>query len=82
MGKVEKEMKQMKEQAPSASQKNSRSQLQSLNILDQVTKNANISDRSMSMEEKTQLKNSIGMLTPDQQRGIITIVSECINQNN
>lgn len=36
----------------------------------------------MSMEEKTQLKNSIGMLTSDQQRGIINIVSECINQSN
>ena len=35
----------------------------------------------MSMEEKTQLKNSIGMLTPDQQRGIIAIVADCINQN-
>jgi hypothetical protein len=36
----------------------------------------------MSIDEKTQLKNSIGMLTPEQQRGIISIVSECINQNN
>ena len=35
----------------------------------------------MSMDEKTQLKNSIGMLTPEQQRGIISIVSDCINQN-
>lgn len=36
----------------------------------------------MTMDEKTQLKNSIAVLTPDQQRGIITIVSDCINQNN
>jgi hypothetical protein len=34
------------------------------------------------MDEKTQLKNNIGNLTPEQQRGIIQIVSDCINQGN
>ncbi len=36
----------------------------------------------MTMEEKTQLRNSIGMLTTDQQKGIIDIVSDSINQSN
>jgi hypothetical protein len=36
----------------------------------------------MSIEEKTALKQSIGQLTPEQQRGIIDLVRECINQNN
>jgi len=34
----------------------------------------------MNIEEKNTLKNNIGALTPDQQRGIINIVSDCINQ--
>ena len=33
----------------------------------------------MTMEEKTILKNNIGALTPEQQRGIIQIVADCIN---
>lgn len=35
----------------------------------------------MSLEEKNQLKVNIGHLSPDQQRGIIDIVADCINQN-
>ena len=40
-----------------------------------------MNDRPMSLEEKNELKNNIGKLTADQQRGIIDIVRECINQN-
>lgn len=36
----------------------------------------------MSVQEKTALKESIGYLTPEQQRGIINIVADVINQNN
>jgi hypothetical protein len=35
----------------------------------------------MTLDEKNHLKNSIGQLSPDQQRGIIDIVADCINQN-
>jgi len=36
----------------------------------------------MTLEEKSQLKNSIPMLTQSQQNGIIQIVQQCIPQNN
>ena len=36
----------------------------------------------MSLDEKSQLKNSIPMLTQQQQNGIIQIVQQCIQQNN
>jgi hypothetical protein len=35
----------------------------------------------MTLDEKNILKNNIGQLTPEQQRGIISIVAEVINQN-
>ena len=35
----------------------------------------------MTLEEKNELKANINKLTPDQQRGIIDIVRDCINQN-
>lgn len=35
----------------------------------------------MTLDEKNILKNNIGQLTPDQQRGIINIVADVINQN-
>ena len=38
-------------------------------------------DRPMTNDEKNNLKNSIGRLNPDQQRGIILIVRECIKYN-
>ena len=42
-------------------------------------KSAPVSDKPMSMDEKTNLKNSIAQITPEQQKGIIAIVQECIN---
>jgi len=39
------------------------------------------SDKPMTLDEKNILKNNIGHLTPDQQRGIIEIVADVINQN-
>ena len=36
----------------------------------------------MDLTEKNNLKNSISQLTTEQQRGIIDIVRECINQNS
>ena len=47
----------------------------------QVAQNSTQNDRPMNLEEKNQLKLNIGQLTPDQQRGIINIVADCINQN-
>ncbi len=41
-----------------------------------------LSDKNMTMEEKTVLKQHIGQLTSDQQRGIIDIVRDCINQSS
>jgi hypothetical protein len=35
----------------------------------------------MTLDEKNILKNNIGQLNPDQQRGIINIVADVINQN-
>lgn len=35
----------------------------------------------MSQDEKNQLKLNIGLITPEQQRGIIDLVSDIINQN-
>jgi hypothetical protein len=48
----------------------------------QSVQSSNISDKPMTVQEKTILKESIVHLTPDQQRGIINIVADCINQNN
>ena len=36
----------------------------------------------MTTQEKTELKAQINNLYPDQQRGIINIVQDCINQSN
>jgi hypothetical protein len=52
-----------------------------MTIIDEIRR-MNISDKQMSMEEKTNLKNSISMISPEQQRGIIILVQDCINQNN
>ena len=35
----------------------------------------------MNIDEKNQLKNSIGMLTEEQQRGIINLVQDCLSTN-
>ena len=43
-------------------------------------KSAPVSDKPMSMEEKTTLKNNIGLISAEQQKGIIAIVQECIDQ--
>ena len=42
-------------------------------IIDSIRQSP-ISDKPMTMDEKTTLKNSIGAITPDQQKGIIQIV--------
>ena len=34
------------------------------------------------MDEKTALKNNIGVISAEQQKGIIALVQECINQSN
>jgi hypothetical protein len=35
----------------------------------------------MNIDEKNQLKNSIGLLTEEQQRGIINLVQDCLTTN-
>jgi hypothetical protein len=45
-----------------------------------MAQSSNLTDKTMTMEEKTTLKNNIGLLNTDQCRGIIEIVKECINQ--
>jgi len=35
----------------------------------------------MNIDEKNQLKNSIGLLTEEQQRGIINLVQDCLSTN-
>lgn len=52
-----------------------------MTIIDEIRR-MSISDKQMSMDEKTNLKNSISMISPEQQRGIIILVQDCINQNN
>lgn len=42
-------------------------------------KSSALNDRPMTMEEKTSLKNNIGLITAEQQKGIIALVQECIN---
>lgn len=77
--KMQKELNQMKEK--SNNNKNVRALNQISNTIQQVQQSA-LTDKPMTMEEKTNLKNSIGLITPEQQRGIISIVSDCISQNN
>lgn len=64
-----------------AGSKNNRSLNQIANTISNVMQ-GNIPLTPMTVQEKSQLKDSIVFLTPDQQRGIINIVSDCINQNN
>ena len=45
-------------------------------------RNSSVSDKPMTMDEKTKLKTDIGEITGEQQKGIISLVQECINQSN
>lgn len=60
--------------------KNLRAQSQIENII-QSAKQSTVSDKPMNIDEKNQLKNSIGLLTEEQQRGIINLVQDCLSTN-
>jgi hypothetical protein len=70
------ELKDLKKQHDQS--KNQRSQSQIANTII-MAQSSNLTDKTMTMEEKTTLKNNIGLLNTDQCRGIIEIVKECIN---
>jgi Bromodomain extra-terminal - transcription regulation len=60
--------------------KNLRAQSQIENII-QSAKQSTVSDKPMNIDEKNSLKNSIGNLTEEQQRGIINLVQDCLSTN-
>eukprot|EP00347_Sterkiella_histriomuscorum_P022025 403331949 len=81
--KIQKELQQMKDKTSSQAQstKNQRTINQIQNTI-HAAQQSNLSDKPMTPQEKSILKDFIGQLTPEQQRGIIEIVADIVGQNN